>query len=161
MEEELEVLEAILGQALKVEKDILRLTILLEARLGQLTKLVWHQANSEEASNEEKCLEVEVDYLPPVTLVIQLSAAYPASGPPEGSVQADWLPPKERERLAMLLTQVWQKAEGEVVIWDWVQVSVYYSGSTRNTFFLVQVVQEQLEILLQHGLELADRQKMK
>jgi len=52
MEEELEVLEAILGQALKVEKDILRLTILLEARLGQLTKLVWHQANSEEASNE-------------------------------------------------------------------------------------------------------------
>ena len=134
MEEELEVLEAILGQALKVEKDILRLTILLEARLGQLTKLVWHQANSEEASNEEKCLEVEVDYLPPVTLVIQLSAAYPASGPPEGSVQADWLPPKERERLAMLLTQVWQKAEGEVVIWDWVQVSVYYSGSTRNTF---------------------------
>ena len=161
MEEELEVLEAILGQALKVEKDILRLTILLEARLGQLTKLVWHQANSEEASNEEKCLEVEVDYLPPVTLVIQLSAAYPASGPPEGSVQADWLPPKERERLAKLLTQVWQKAEGEVVIWDWVQVGGYCLGTPRNTSFcLVQVVQEQLEILLQHGLELADRQRM-
>ena len=157
MEEELEVLEAILGQALKVEKDILRLTILLEARLGQLTKLVWHQANSEEASNEEKCLEVVVDYLPPVKLVIQLTAAYPASAPPEGSIEADWLPPKERERLAMLLTQVWQKAEGEVVIWDWVQVGVYSVLLQQIYIFLVQVVQEQLEILLQHGLKLADR----
>ena len=106
MEEELEVLDAILGQALKVEKDILRLTIQLEARLGQLTKLVWHQANLEEVSSEEKCLEVVVDYLPPVKLVIQLTAAYPVSVPPEGSIEADWLPPKERERLAMLLTQV-------------------------------------------------------
>ena len=124
MEEELEVLDAILGQALKVERDILRLTIQLEARLGQITKLVWHQANLEEASNEVKSLEVEVKYLPPVKLVIQLTHAYPASAPPEGSVQADWLPTKERERLAMLLTQVWQRAEGEVVIWDWVQVGV-------------------------------------
>jgi len=140
MEEELEVLDAILGQALKVEKDILRLTIQLEAKLGQITKLVWHQANLEEASNEVECLEVGVKYLPPVKLVVQLTPAYPASAPPEGSVQADWLPSKERERLAMLLTQVWQRAEGEVVIWDW-----------------VQEVQEQLEILLQHGLELVDR----
>ena len=122
MEEELEVLDAILGQALQVEKDILRLTIQLEARLGQLTKLVWHQANLEVASNEVESLEVEVEYLPPVKLVIQLTPAYPASAPPEGSVQAEWLPTKERERLALLLTQLWQRAEGEVVIWDWVQV---------------------------------------
>ena len=156
MEEELEVLDAILGQALKVEKDILRLTIQLEAKLGQITKLVWHQANLEEASNEVECLEVEVKYLPPVKLVVQLTPAYPASAPPEGSVQADWLPSKERERLAMLLTQVWQRAEGEVVIWDWVQVGV----CTVNKNYLLypaQEVQEQLEILLQHGLELVDR----
>ena len=126
MEEELEVLEAILGQALKVEKDILRLTIQMEARLGQLTKLVWHRANLEEASsNEGKCVEILVDYLPPVNLLIQLTPAYPAFAPPEGRIQADWLPSKERERLAELLIQVWNKAEGEVVIWDWVQVGVW------------------------------------
>ena len=125
MEEELEVLEAILGKALKVEKDILRLTIQLEARQGQqLTKLVWHHANLEDASNEEECLEVEVEYLPPIELVIQLSPAYPVSAPPEGRIDSEWLPGKEKERLAKLLTQLWQRAEGEVVIWDWVQVGV-------------------------------------
>ena len=153
MEEELEVLDAILGQALKVEKDILRLTIQLEARLGQITKLVWHQANLEEASNVVECLEVEVEYLPLVKLVIQLTPAYPASAPPEGSVQADWLPSKERERLAMLLTQLWQRAEGEVVIWDWVQVRLRWGGF----YFSTQEVQEHLEILLRKPLQLKDR----
>ena len=33
----------------------------------------------------------------------------------------------------MLLNQVWEKAEGEVVIWDWVQVD--YLGSARNLSF--------------------------
>ena len=155
------MLEAILGEAIKVEKDILRLTIQLEARLDQVTKIVWRQAKLK-CSNEDEYLEAKVEYFPPVKLVIQLTPAYPTSSPPEGSIIADWLPLRERDRLALLLTQLWERADGEVVIWDWVQVGGYCLGSTRNTTFcLVQVVQEQLEILLQHGLELADRQKMK
>ena len=124
MDEELEVLEAILGEAVKVEKDMLRLTIQLEARLDQVTKIVWRQAKLK-CSNEDEYLEAKVEYFPPVKLVIQLTPAYPTSSPPEGSIIADWLPLRERDRMALLLTQLWERSEGEVVIWDWVQVLVH------------------------------------
>ena len=153
MEEELEVLEAILGDALHLEKEALKLTIKVNPMLlrGQVNKIIWQSDKLTEAK-----VEAEVENMPPVMLLVQLSPSYPALAPPEARVMSDWLPLEEISKLERLLCLLWERAGGQVVIWDWVQVGV----CTVNKNYLLypaQEVQEQLEILLQHGLELVDR----
>ena len=118
MEEELEVLEAILGDAIHVEKEALKLTIKVKPMPlpGQVNKIRWQS----DKLTEEK-VEAEVENIPPVMLLVQLSPSYPALAPPDARVMSDWLPLEEISKLERLLGLQWERAGGQVVIWDWVQ----------------------------------------
>ena len=115
MEEELEVLEAILGDALHLEKEALKLTIKVNPMLlrGQVNKIRWQS----DKLTEEK-VEAEVENIPPVMLLVQLSPSYPALAPPDARVISDWLPLEEISKLERLLCLLWERAGGQVVIWD-------------------------------------------
>ena len=150
MEEELEVLEAILGDALHLEKEALKLTIKVKPMPlpGQVNKIRWQS----DKLTEEK-VEAEVENMPPVMLLVQLSPSYPALAPPDARVISDWLPLEEISKLERLPCLLWERAGGQVVIWDWVQVGRRWAGF----YFSTQEVQEHLEILLRKPLQLEDR----
>ena len=75
MEEELEVLEAILDSRLEVQEDRRSCRLELEVRLeeGRETRLL--------LEGEEVVLDIQ--HLPPVTLTLRMPETYPETDPPQ------------------------------------------------------------------------------
>ncbi|VDM29280.1 unnamed protein product [Toxocara canis] len=65
--------------------------------------------------------EVEVNYLPPLTLTFDLPYDYPSSSAPRFSIRAAWIGRTEREQLCTSLKNCWYDYPGMPILFTWIQ----------------------------------------
>jgi hypothetical protein len=66
-------------------------------------------------------VHLQVSYLPPISLQLQLPHDYPSTRPPSCTLAANWLAPQQAAQLAQQLQDLWQQqGPGAPIIFEWV-----------------------------------------
>nr|NP_001123340.1 Zn-finger (RING/cysteine-rich C6HC)-7 [Ciona intestinalis]FAA00216.1 TPA: zinc finger protein [Ciona intestinalis] len=89
----------------------------LQTNYIKLTSEVKSEKSCDDSHNKEHF----VSFLPPIQLNFALSDGYPSDEPPQFNLSCVWLSPSQLYELCLKLDEIWQKEEGNVILYEWFQ----------------------------------------
>ncbi|EZA58019.1 E3 ubiquitin-protein ligase RNF14 [Ooceraea biroi] len=89
------------------------------------------------------CDKIFIEYLPPISLYIQLPDTYPSQRPPHFHFSIVWLPPWEISFLCQKLDEIWEENQGSEIIFLWLDF-------LQNGFFDLLGIQHSLDVSFIH-----------